>query len=124
MSSITKYNALNEDLYGLVNSFHDFFWKDPIFQLERNWRPTDIQETADNYVVEIELPRFKKEEIKVEAIKNTLTVTAKNQRSTFSRSLSLADSDLEHTDVKLENGVLTILVPKFPSAKTKVIQVK
>jgi len=124
MNSIVRYNALNKDLFGIVNSFHDAFWSDPVFQLERNWRPTDTVETDKEYKVEIELPRFKREEVKVEVVKNVLQITAKNNRTSYFRTFSFEDADFNKTDVKLADGVLTVIVPKDESSVTKLIEIK
>jgi len=124
MSSLAKYNKLNGDLDVLFDSFHDAFWSDPYFQFTRNWKPTDVTETETNYVVEVELPRFKREEIKVEAVKGTVQVTAKNARSSYVRSFSLQYADYDKAEVKLENGLLTVTVPKKTEAQAKVLEIK
>ena len=124
MSNIVKYNSLNGDLFDLVNSFHDAFWSDPVFQLERNWRPTDTTETDTEYKVEVELPRFKREEIKVEVVKNSLQITAKNAKTSYVRSFSFSDANLEKSEVKLADGVLTVVIPKAEAATAKLLEIK
>lgn len=124
MSNLVKYNSLNRDLLGIVNNFHDAFWGDPLFQLERNWRPTDVDETDTEYKVEVELPRFKREEIRVEVVKNTLQITAKNAKASYVRAFSLSDADFDKANVKLEDGVLSVVIPKVESSKTKVLEIK
>jgi HSP20 family molecular chaperone IbpA len=122
-ANITKYNNLNSDLDVWVNKMHDSFWNDPFFQLSRNWRPTDVVENETEYVLEIELPRFKKEEIKVEVSKGILKISAKNPRSTYVREFSLSYADLEKTISSLEHGVLTLKIPKNSNGVTKYIDV-
>lgn len=124
MNSLVRYNSLNGDLFDLVNAFHEAFWNDPAFQLERNWRPTDTTETETEYKVEIELPRFKREDVKVEVVKNTLQITAKNGRTNYVRAFSLPDSNLDKAEVKLADGVLTVTVPKAETAKTRLLEIK
>jgi HSP20 family protein len=124
MSNLVKYNSLNRNLLDIVNDFHDAFWGDPVFQLERNWRPTDVITTDTEYKVEVELPRFRKEEIRVEVVKNTLQISAKNARSSYVRSFSLSDADFDKSNVKLEDGVLTVTIPKLESSKSKVLEIK
>jgi HSP20 family protein len=123
-NQVTKYNGLNSDLIGLVDSFHDAFWNDPFFQLSRNWRPTDISETDNDYKIEIELPRFKRDEIRVEAAKGVLRVTAKNAKANYVREFGLPYANLNESDIKLADGVLTISVPKSGEGQTKQLQIK
>lgn len=124
MSNVIKYNELNRDLFDIVNAFHDSFWNDPLFQLERNWRPTDVSETASEYKVEVELPRFKREEIKVEVVKSALNVVAKNAKCHYVRSFTFNDADFDKADVRLDSGVLTIVIPKLKSSVSKVLEIK
>jgi len=119
MNTLVKYNGVASDLSDIVDRFHDCFWSDPVFQLNRNWRPTDVSETDKSVTVEIELPRFKKEEIKVEVDNKKLSVTAKNAKSSYVREFSYNGLDFEKADVKLQDGVLRIEVPKLSSDKSK-----
>lgn len=121
---MVKYAGIESDLSLLFDRMHDGFWKDPVFQLNRNWRPTDISESEKEYVIEIELPRFKREEIKVEVTKGVLKVVAKNARTSYVREFILQFSDFEKTEVKLEDGLLKITVPKNDLGKTKYIDIK
>jgi HSP20 family protein len=107
-----------------MDSFRDEFWKSPEIQFARNWRPTDINETDKEYNIEVELPRFKKEEIKVEVTKGVLKITAKNAKSSYIREFSLPFCDYDKTDVKLEDGVLKVIIPKNENGKTKFIDIK
>jgi HSP20 family protein len=124
MSNLIKFGSVPVGLLDFFDSFRDDFWKSPEFQLQRNWRPTDIVETETEYIVEIELPRFRREDIKVEVTKDVLKVTAKNSRSNFIREFSLAYVEFDRADVKLEDGVLKITVPKSENGKTKYLDIK
>lgn len=110
-----KVNSLIEDI--LSN-----FWSDPGFQMERNWRPIEVSSEKDAYVIEIELPRFKKEDIKIEVFDTSLSLSAKNSRSSFKKTFSFDGVDFQNTTTKLEDGVLTIKVPKVVP-KSKLIQI-
>jgi HSP20 family protein len=123
-TAIQKYGSLNKDLVSIVEGFHDAFWNDPFFQLNRNWRPTDLIENDKEYRIEIELPRFKREDVRVEVAKGILKVAAKNARSSYIREFSLPYASLSDTNVKLADGVLTISVPKSGDGQLKVIEVK
>lgn len=123
--SIVKYaGAPTTDIWGLFDRLHDDFWREPSFQLNRNWRPTDVDETESQYTIEIELPRFKREEIKVELTKGVIKITAKNSKSSYTREFSLPFVDSEKTEVSLENGVLRLVIPKNENGKTKYLTIK
>lgn len=124
MNSIAKYNVLNEDLQHLINEWHDAFWADPFFQTQRNWRPTDVVENEEGYTIEIELPRFKRQDIRVEAVKGYLKVFAKNQRASYMREFNLPYGNLNESDIKLADGVLTISVPKSGDGRPKLLEIK
>jgi len=119
MNTLVKYNGVTSDLSDIVDRFHDCFWSDPVFQLNRNWRPTDVSETDKSVVVEVELPRFKREDIKVEVSNGKLSIIAKNQKSSYIREFSYTGLDFDLADVKLQDGVLRIEIPKISSEKTK-----
>ena len=89
---------------------------------------TDIREAGGNYMLEIELPGFKKEEVSIKLENGTMTVTAtkkaedsprtgyvRKERWTGSctRSFYVGDA-LRGEDVKarMENGILLIIIPK------------
>jgi len=123
--SLVKYNSgIPTEFISLFDVFRDDFWKSPEIQFSRNWRPTDVNENEKEYNIEIELPRFKKNEIQVEVTKGILKVTAKNTRSSYIREFSLPFVELDKTDVKLEDGVLKIVVPKNANGQTKYLDIK
>ena len=97
---------------------------------------TDIKEHDDHYDVEIDLPGFHKDQIKVELSNGYLTISAhksvdeENKDSkgtiirqektygTMSRSFYVGEN-ITHEDLKAkyENGVFTIAVPKKDEIK-------
>ena len=96
----------------------------------------DIYEKEGKYFVEMDLPGYKKEEIKIECDKGNLTVkAAKEERNDedndrnyirrervyneYSRSFYLGDIDEEMISAKLIDGTLTITVPKKKEIETK-----
>lgn len=124
MSNITRYNADIRDVFELFDKMYDGFWKEPSFQLNRNWRPTEFSETEAQYTIEIELPRFKREEIKIEVVKGVIKVAAKNSKSSYLREFTLPYVNFDKIESKLEDGVLKLLIPKTSEAKSKYIEVK
>lgn len=76
----------------------------------------DIEEKSDAFVASLELPGYKKDNITIEITNdNNLTVeaTKNGARHSVSRSLHLTDElDTSSISAKLEDGVLSITIPK------------
>ena len=95
---------------------------------------TNIRETKDAYVLELIVPGFDKNDIKINLEKNILTISGvkKNevndeniklvrteyQFSSFKRSFTIA-KEINEADIeaKYENGVLTLNLPKKVESK-------
>ena len=91
---------------------------------------TDVQETDEAYILESDLPGFKKEDIEVEVKEDVLTIKAERhaahenkeeknnyvrvERSSgcFSRSFEISGVDTDAITAKYEDGVLTLTLPK------------
>jgi len=100
----------------------------------------NVWETDDNLFVEAELPGSKMEDIEVFVEGGELTLRgqrkpAEDERATFhrrergvgsfSRVLRLPiDIDVERVEANLQNGVLTIRLPKAPSARPRKIEIR
>lgn len=108
--------------------FDDFF-DDDLFKKEKNLMRTDIKEKEDKYLVEIDLPGFKKENIDLSLNDGYLRIHAttekeeKNEKEKFlhkerffgecSRSFYIGD-EIKEEDIEAEfkNGTLVIEIPK------------
>jgi len=93
---------------------------------------TDVYEDKDNYYARFELPGVKKEEVKVEVHDRLLTVSAERQskeegrEESFSLSRSVSVPEGVRGDAiaaKLEDGILTVTLPKQEERKPKLIAV-
>ena len=88
-----------------------------------NVMKTDVRETKDGYDVFVDLPGFKKEDVKLDLQNGYLTITA-------NRSEDLDEKDLKPTDVaaKFENGILELKLPKadkqIPEKPTTLIEIQ
>ncbi|MBQ7873560.1 MAG: Hsp20/alpha crystallin family protein [Oscillospiraceae bacterium] len=98
---------------------------------------TDIREEGGAYILEAELPGFKKDDLSIELNDNMLTISAeqnfeheeKNEnggyimrerrRGSFRRSYDVTGIDTESLKASFENGVLTLTMPKLPELKPK-----
>ncbi len=102
----------------------------------------DIKEKEKEYVVEAEIPGFKKEDVTIELDEDRLTIAAQKSEqrdeekenyirkersySSMSRSFSISNVSSENIKAKFENGILTIILPKKEqtSISSKKIQIE
>ncbi len=107
------------------NTFDDFFR--PFYVDEDSaLMKTDIKENEGEYLLDVEMPGFNKNDISLKFENGYLTVSAKKEdkqdekthylrreRSvSCSRSYYMGDVDQKLIKAKYENGVLTVAVPK------------
>ena len=119
------------------NSFEKNFFgeRNPLYgKHAKNLMKTDVRETRDSYKLAIDLPGFKKDEVKVELKDGYLTVSAskgldkdeEDREGRFirqeryagacSRSFYVGDIRPEEVKCKYEFGVLRVTLPK-PTAR-------
>lgn len=135
MAGLIPFNRKQNDLMNIgfddfSNMLDDFFtgsW--PIQRsLAGDTFKIDIQDNDTEYTIEAELPGVKKEDVEITLNDGRLNISVKkeevseNKRKKYihrerkyaqmSRSILLADADDEGIKAKLEEGVLTIQVPK------------
>ena len=114
--------------------FDDIFG-DSFFKKEDKMMKTDIRETENGYIIDVDLPGYKKENIKIDVTDGYLTINAKmNQKNTednngkyvrrerffgeCSRSFYVGES-VEALDIKanFQNGILSLEIPKIDERK-------
>jgi HSP20 family protein len=100
----------------------------------------EIAEEDNNYILKFDLPGVTKDQVKVEADKDQLTIHAERKEEkkseskkkylsemyygSYTRSFTLPGPvDEKKVNAKFENGVLTVTVPKTESLKAKQIPV-
>ncbi|MDJ0987341.1 MAG: Hsp20/alpha crystallin family protein [Desulfobacterales bacterium] len=106
-----------------------------------DWRPpVDIYETAEGFILKVELAGIEKEDVTVEVKDNILTLKGerlldpeikdeqyyRKERTfgKFQRSFTLQESiKPEHVKASFKNGILTITVPRPVQEKTKQVTV-
>ncbi|NFA62017.1 Hsp20/alpha crystallin family protein [Clostridium sporogenes] len=112
--------------------FFNTFFNDEFFSLMNNLQDNfkvDLKETAEDYLVEADLPGVKKEDITVELANNYLTISAKRDSSIenkkenfvrqekhygeFNRSFYINNVDENSIDASFKDDVLKINLPKL-----------
>lgn len=130
-------NELRErNYYGLRDSLFDniFF---PYEHKENNMMKTDVKENENDYELQVEVPGVSKENISIDYENGYVTIAAKTNKSkdekdkegnyircerysgSYSRSYYVGDVDRESIKAKLDNGVLSIIVPKAKAEEQK-----
>ncbi|NDV96046.1 Hsp20/alpha crystallin family protein [Dysgonomonas sp. 521] len=124
-------NYLNDDMFNFV---------------EGNLPATNVSENEKAFNIELSVPGFKKEDIKIEIEKNVLKISAQNEvkseekdenekvlrqefrTSSFSRSFTIPENvDTENIVAAQKDGVLQVTLPKLDKAledKVKKIEIK
>jgi HSP20 family molecular chaperone IbpA len=83
------------------------------------------ESNKDSFNLEIELPRFRKENIKLSAENNILHISAEQDNLKFYHSVSIPSTlDTNTIQAKLDHGVLSIFAQKSEQAKIKLIEIK
>ena len=103
---------------------------------------TDIREENDRYVLEAELPGFRKEDIRIDLEDDTMTITAERKREqneensnyirrersygSFSRRFGTEGIDTERMEANFTDGVLTLSMPKLvePTPVSRRIEIR
>lgn len=117
------------------NNLFDEFFNDPFFTDSTQNRPalmkTDIEDDGTNYIIDVELPGYKKENVRAELKDGYLTIYAETvsnkeesddaksyiRKERYSGSCKRSfyvGSQLRQEDIKaaFEDGVLKLVVPK------------
>lgn len=101
----------------------------------------NLTEDKDHYFVRAELPGVKAEDLDIQATSKGLSISGERKISaqgeniryhrreresgSFSRMIGLpGDIDAERVDASLNNGTLTVMVPKSEAAKPRQVTVK
>jgi HSP20 family protein len=104
------------------------------------WMPiTDIEETEDAWIIEAEVPGVDRKDVNVELRDSELIISGeikeKERKGILRRQtrrtgqfeyrvMLPGQSDAEHIEANLHDGVLTVRVPKTEQAKPRRIEVK
>ena len=107
-----------------------------------DWRPVvDISETAEEYLIEAELPGVKREDVHVGVDDGVLTVQGQREPPAdqaarrhhrreracghFARSFALPESaDLDRIGARFEDGVLRVSIAKLAERRKRGVEIK
>ena len=145
MALMTRYSPVER--FGLLRREMDRFFDEMIRGADGGegrmavWAPnTDISETDDRYIIRMDMPGLRKEDVKVELQDSMLTVSGERESEHeerkenvhrverfyghFYRAIPLPNAGSpEGVKAHMENGVLTIEVPKRDESKPRQIDV-
>ncbi|NLK64225.1 MAG: Hsp20/alpha crystallin family protein [Tissierellia bacterium] len=138
MAGLVPYNRRNRglvdrgfgdfrDFYNMVDDFFNDSW--PLRRgFARDTFKIDVQEKDNEYLIEAELPGVDRDEVNIDMNEGRMTISVQREESineenknyvhkerrfsSMSRSLYLDDAKSTGIKAKLENGVLSINVPK------------
>ena len=125
----------------LLRGDDDNFFGFPFFDMGYNKKQalmrTDVKETETSYELTVDLPGFKKEDVHLDLEDGYLTISAKREHNhdekdkkgnfirrersfgEFSRKFYVGDVKESEIDAHLENGILTINLPKEKKVPNK-----
>ena len=101
--------------------------------------PVDIEEHDDAYVVEAELPGIDRKDVNIELVGNELTITGEIKErerkgvlrrrtrkvGRFDFRVTLPEQvDPDGIEAKLDEGVLTVRIPKAQQAQRRQVEIK
>jgi len=103
--------------------FKDLLGFDP-FHLMRGFE-YDVTRTENGYQVEVPVPGFKPEDVDVTFADDVLSVNAKSERRSFSRSFTVPeDVDPDTIEAAVTNGMLVLTLTRRPETQPRRIAVK
>ena len=91
---------------------------------EREYMKTDIREEVNKYIMEIDLPGLKKEDILINYENGYLTIKAVKKvelkTEVYKRSFYIGEKKESDIKANYENGILTISFPKEEAPKKEI----
>jgi len=141
MLGLAPFEKRDFDIFSAMNDFDRNFFGDrmnrmlnaPSFSKFR----TDISETDNGYLLEAELPGFKKEDISIDIDQEYLTISAKKEENkdekdsdnryirkerfsgSFSRSFGITGIDPDSISAEYTDGILKVTMPKKSEFKKR-----
>lgn len=144
MAGLVPFNRKRADIMSsgfdsFQNMLDDFFTDSWPFRrsLMADTFKVDVQDNRTEYLIEAELPGVKKEDISIALNEGRLNISVNKDETveekdknyihrerrytSMSRNIVLGDADAANIKAKLDNGVLTVTVPKKTKPDNSVI---
>ena len=131
--------------FRIMDSFFDDIWE-PDFTLTRlpvlDFPKLDIKEGENEYTITVEAPGYSKEDLTLEVKDNVLRISSEHKEEkeeetkggylykerterSFSRALRIPENvKAEDINATLENGILTLTIPKRDPVEPRRIEIK
>jgi len=141
--TLIKYNQPNRDVFGKrFSDIMDEFFSDAVATRQNRFSPSiDISETDNQYIIDVEIPGIKKDDIDLNIENNTLTISGERKfekkednkqyhrveshYGSFSRSFTLPENvKTDSISASYNNGILNITVDKSEQQMKKQIKIK
>lgn len=110
----------------LTNQWPAEFLFNRAFSTQEFTPASDVEETEENFLLSLDMPGIKKENIKIELHENILSVTGERKNhGVFKKSFELPPSvDGTKIEARHEDGVLALSLPKNALAKPRQIEIQ
>lgn len=130
-------HTILDDFRGFDEAFNSLYNSNEIRKVSR----CNVEEDDKNYLIEMDMPGVKKEDLEIGIKENILSISAKRKKmmksengeskeeviSSYEQSFNISTKgiDVENIEANLNNGVLMITLPKKEELKyEKKIEVK
>ncbi len=106
--------------------FGDIFGFDPLRLLNQpDVFGIEMRRTDNGYEIDMPVAGFRPEDISVTVEDDVLSISGQNDKRRFTRSMTLPDEvDTDSIDARVENGMLTLILPRSPKVEPKRIAVR
>ncbi|WFU23616.1 Hsp20/alpha crystallin family protein [Bradyrhizobium sp. CB1717] len=129
--------ALHREMNRLFDDAFRSFDVAPFSSQAMGWPNVEVNETGNEVKVIAELPGLEEKDVNLELRDGLLTISGEKRSETedkerrfseryygrFERSIPVDDVDQDKVEASFKNGVLTVTLPKLPTAQQKVKQI-
>ena len=126
--------ALHREMNRLFDDAFRSFDVAPFSSQAMGWPNVEVNETGNEVKVIAELPGLEERDVNLELRNGLLTISGEKRSETedkerrfseryygrFERSVPVNDVDQDKVEASFKNGVLTVTLPKLPTAQQKV----
>jgi HSP20 family protein len=140
----TLRNSSLTDFRREMDRLFDDFWTTPALSVSNevsSWSPsTDIEEEDDHYMLSLEVPGMKRDDLKIEVVDNQVLISGERKSEDkrqnkggyyserrfgkFQRAFALPTHvDAGKIEAQYQDGVLKVYVPKSEAAKPRQIKI-